>query len=132
MKIVRRGPADKHAALIQLMVWHLTAVFPKNFHGSSDICPMGFIYPLQICKNHSSDISAWPSEMSDDFRVHCNRWQTITSTYVDQDIRCILESLGHNELTVLHLLSFKVDISRDANQLTNVNENFDLDLSPKI
>ena len=26
------------------------AVFMKNFHGSSDICPMGFIYSIQICE----------------------------------------------------------------------------------
>ena len=25
-------------------------VLPKNFHGSSDICPMGFIYSIQICE----------------------------------------------------------------------------------
>ena len=27
-----------------------TPVFMKNFHGSSDICPMGFIYSIQICE----------------------------------------------------------------------------------
>ena len=26
------------------------AVYPKNFHDSSDICPMGFIYSIQICE----------------------------------------------------------------------------------
>ena len=26
------------------------AVYPKNFHDSSDICPMGFIYFIQICE----------------------------------------------------------------------------------
>ena len=25
-------------------------VLPKNFHGSSDICPMGFIYSIQNCE----------------------------------------------------------------------------------
>ena len=28
----------------------LMAVLPKNFRGSSDICPMGFIYSVQICE----------------------------------------------------------------------------------
>ena len=26
------------------------SVFMKNFYGSSDICPMGFIYSIQICE----------------------------------------------------------------------------------
>ena len=26
------------------------SVLRKNFHGSSDICPMGFIYSIQICE----------------------------------------------------------------------------------
>ena len=28
----------------------LTHLYPKNFHDSSDICPMGFIYSIQICE----------------------------------------------------------------------------------
>ena len=28
----------------------VNSVFMKNFHGSSDICPMGFIYSIQICE----------------------------------------------------------------------------------
>ena len=30
--------------------WGSEAVYPKNFHDSSDICPMDFIYSTQICK----------------------------------------------------------------------------------
>ena len=31
------------------------AVYPKNFYDSSDICPMGFIYSIQICEiSHKS------------------------------------------------------------------------------
>ena len=30
--------------------WSKGAVHPKNFHDSSDICPMGFIYSIQICE----------------------------------------------------------------------------------
>ena len=42
----------------------------QNLHGSSDICLMGFIYSIQICEICSSDIWAWPLQMSnvsDDF-----------------------------------------------------------------
>ena len=28
----------------------ISPVFMKNFHGSSDICPMGFIYSIKICE----------------------------------------------------------------------------------
>ena len=35
-------------------IWKLnkmnTAVYPKNFHDSSEICPMGIIYSIQICE----------------------------------------------------------------------------------
>ena len=30
--------------------WELESVLPKNFHGSSDICPMGLIYSIQNCE----------------------------------------------------------------------------------
>ena len=29
---------------------HQSSVYLKNFHDSSDICPMGFIYSIQICE----------------------------------------------------------------------------------
>ena len=32
------------------LVWLWMSVYPKNFHDSSDICPMGFIYSIQICE----------------------------------------------------------------------------------
>ena len=31
-------------------MWALITVYLKKFHDSSDICPMGFIYSIQICE----------------------------------------------------------------------------------
>ena len=50
------------------------SVLPKNFHGSSGICPMDFINSIQNCeishqtfrRSHASEMS----DMSDDFREH--------------------------------------------------------------
>ena len=42
---------DKHIISIErLCTWPQSAVLLKNFHVSSDICPMGFIYFIQNCE----------------------------------------------------------------------------------
>ena len=36
--------------ILQITFSNAFSVLPKNFHGSSDICPMGFIYSIQNCE----------------------------------------------------------------------------------
>ena len=42
------GPSSHAHHLHPCKTKSVITVLPKNFHGSSDICPMGFIYPIQI------------------------------------------------------------------------------------
>ena len=42
--------ASQHLIFTLTIKIPILAVYPKNFYGSSDICPIGFIYSIQICE----------------------------------------------------------------------------------
>ena len=50
---VLSAPDGPHVGPMNLAIREdkeVTSVYPKNFHDSSDICPMGLIYSFQICE----------------------------------------------------------------------------------
>ena len=48
---------------------------PEKFHDSSDICPMGFVYSIQVCEiSHPTFGPSEMSDVSDDFHEHCPRF----------------------------------------------------------